>query len=63
MISTEKVRVTLTLDKDVLSKAREYATTISLSSMVNKMLADALGMEPRELKARLPELEGEERET
>ena len=62
MIPDGKTRVQITLDDDVLARAKEYATRMTLSSMLNKMLADALGMEPRELKARLPTLPGEERE-
>jgi hypothetical protein len=62
MIGKDKARIWLTLDKDVLTKAKEYATRQTLSSMVNKMLADALGMEPRELRARLPKIDGEDEE-
>ena len=63
MIRRDKTRVQLTLDNDVLNKAREYAQSVTLSSMVNRMLSEALGFQPpRELKARLPEIEGQEKE-
>jgi len=62
-IGPNKERVWLTLDKDVLAKAREYATRITLSSMVNAMLAEALGDPmPRPLKSRLPKIAGEDDE-
>jgi len=62
MIGKDKIRVQITFDVDVVEKAREYAKRVTLSSMVNKMMADALGMEPRDLKARLPKIDGEDAE-
>lgn len=59
MIGPNKERVFLTFDKDVLARARAYAQNITLSSMINRMVADALGLQPPpELKAKLPKLPG-----
>jgi len=59
MVKEGKTRVYITLDNDILEKAREYAAKVTLSSMINQMLGDALGFQPpRTLTAKLPALVG-----
>ena len=56
MIGQGKKRIWITLDEDVYLKAKEYAEKVTLSSLINRMMSDAFGIQPpRELKTRLPE--------
>ena len=50
MIDKSKLRVTMTLDKDVVKKTNEYAAVqrSTMSSLVNRILAEKVGLIPSE---------------
>ena len=50
MIDKTKLRVTMTLDKDVVKKTNEYAAVqrSTMSSLVNRILAEKVGLIPSE---------------